>query len=144
MRNLPILTLKIFEYIAEQNFKELIMDLSSEKIKYYLYQILLALDYCHSKGIIHRDVKPLNMIVDEETDTLKLIDWGLSEFYLPDQDYNVRVASRPYKGPELLIGYKKYGFSLDIWSTGCVFAQMVNFLSHILDFQTRPHVPRKG
>lgn len=102
------------------------MDLTSEKIKYYLYQILLALDYCHSKGIIHRDVKPLNMIVDEETDTLKLIDWGLSEFYLPDQEYNVRVASRPYKGPELLIGYKKYGFSLDIWSTGCVFAQMVS------------------
>lgn len=121
----------IFEYIAEQNFKELIMDLTSEKIKYYLYQILLALDYCHSKGIIHRDVKPLNMIVDEETDTLKLIDWGLSEFYLPDQEYNVRVASRPYKGPELLIGYKKYGFSLDIWSTGCVFAQMIFKMDHM-------------
>jgi casein kinase II subunit alpha len=53
-------------------------------VKYYLYQILLSLDFCHSKGIVHRDVKPLNMIIDQETDTLKMIDWGLSEFYLPD------------------------------------------------------------
>lgn len=91
-----------------------------------MFQILLALDFCHSRGIVHRDVKPMNMIVDKDTDILKLIDWGLSEFYLPDHEYNVRVASRPYKGPELLIGYKKYGYSLDIWSLGCCFASMVS------------------
>ena len=110
----------------KHSFREQALNLSPQKIKFYLYQILQALDYCHSKGIVHRDVKPMNMIVDPETHTLKLIDWGLSEFYLPDQEYNVRVSSRPYKGPELLIGYKKYGYSLDIWSTGCVFASMVS------------------
>ena len=46
------------------------------EIRYYLYQILKALDYCHSKGIMHRDVKPMNIIVDKESKSLRLIDWG--------------------------------------------------------------------
>ena len=99
--------------------------LKEQDVKYYLFQLLQALEYSHSRGIIHRDVKPMNIIIDQKTNRLKLIDWGLAEFYLPGQEYNVRVASRPYKGPELLIGYKKYGYSLDIWSAGCVFASMV-------------------
>lgn len=104
----------------------MVKKLNDYDIRYFLYQILKALDFCHSKGIVHRDVKPMNIIVDPETKILKLIDWGLSEYYLPDQEYNVRVASRPYKGPELLVGYKKYGYSLDIWSTGCVLGTMVS------------------
>ena len=57
--------------------------------------------------------------------TLKLIDWGLAEFYHLGQDYNVRVASRYFKGPELLVDYLYYDYSLDIWSTGAMFASMV-------------------
>lgn len=101
------------------------LKLNDEDIRYYTYQILKALDFCHSKGIIHRDVKPMNIIVDHPKKVLKLIDWGLSEFYIPDKDYNVRVASRPFKGPELLVDYQKYDYSLDIWSLGCIFGSMV-------------------
>lgn len=74
---------------------------------------------------MHRDVKPQNIIVDPKKKILKLIDWGLAEFYHMNQDYNVRVASRYFKGPELLVDYNYYDYSLDIWSAGAMFASMV-------------------
>jgi serine/threonine protein kinase len=74
---------------------------------------------------MHRDVKPQNIIVNPNKKILKLIDWGLAEFYHMGQDYNVRVASRYFKGPELLVDYNYYDYSLDIWSTGCMLASMV-------------------
>jgi len=95
------------------------------EVRYYLYELLKALDFCHSKGIMHRDVKPQNIIVNPKKQVLKLIDWGLAEFYHMGQDYNVRVASRYFKGPELLIDYNYYDYSLDIWSTGAMFASMI-------------------
>lgn len=56
---------------------------------------------------------------------LRLIDWGLAEFYHPNTEYNVRVASRYFKGPELLVDFQEYDYSLDMWSLGCMFASMV-------------------
>ena len=56
---------------------------------------------------------------------LRLIDWGLAEFYHPKTEYNVRVASRYFKGPELLVDFQEYDYSLDMWSYGCMFASMV-------------------
>jgi len=94
-------------------------------VRFYIYEILRALDYCHSMGIMHRDVKPQNVMIDHGKRTLKLIDWGLAEFYHPDKPYNVRVASLYYKGPELLVKMRYYDYSLDIWSLGCMFAGLI-------------------
>jgi serine/threonine protein kinase len=58
---------------------------------------------------MHRDVKPHNVMIDHSKRTLRLIDWGLAEFYHPGTEYNVRVASRYFKGPELLVDFQEYG-----------------------------------
>ncbi|CDR96782.1 casein kinase II, alpha chain (CK II), putative [Babesia bigemina] len=115
----------IFEYVNNTDFKILYPMLSLADIKYYMYQLLKAVDYAHSQGIMHRDVKPHNVMIDHEKRELRLIDWGLAEFYHPEQEYNVRVASRYYKGPELLVDMKLYDYSLDIWSIGCMLAGMI-------------------
>jgi casein kinase II subunit alpha len=77
-------------------------------------------------GIMHRDIKPHNIIIDPNQMLLKVIDWGLAEFYFPGKEYSVRVASRYFKGPELLLNNTKYDYSLDIWSLGCLLAGIVN------------------
>ncbi|PFH37777.1 CMGC kinase, CK2 family [Besnoitia besnoiti] len=115
----------VFEHINNQDFKTLYPTLTDYDIRYYIFQILKALDYCHSQGIMHRDVKPHNVMIDHSKRELRLIDWGLAEFYHPGREYNVRVASRYYKGPELLVDLQIYDYSLDMWSLGCMLAGMV-------------------
>ncbi|KAL6013152.1 Activated CDC42 kinase 1 [Asimina triloba] len=84
----------IFEYVNSTDFKVLYPTLTDYDIRYYIYELLKALDYCHSQGIMHRDVKPHNVMIDHELRKIRLIDWGLAEFYHPGKEYNVRVASR--------------------------------------------------
>lgn len=90
---------------------------------------------------MHRDVKPHNVMIDHENKKvreslpqpgrisrlvqLRLIDWGLAEFYHQGTEYNVRVASRYFKGPELLVDFQEYDYSLDMWSLGAMFASMI-------------------
>jgi len=117
----------IMEFVdtGDVDFRTLYKTFTDFDIRFYIYEILKALDFCHSKGIIHRDVKPHNIMIDHASRKLRLIDWGLAEFYHPGQEYNVRVASRYFKGPELLIDLQVYDYSLDIWSLGCMFAGMI-------------------
>lgn len=117
----------IMEFVdtGDVDFRTLYKSFTDFDIRYYMYEVLKALDFCHSKGVMHRDVKPHNIMIDHANRKLRLIDWGLAEFYHPGQEYNVRVASRYFKGPELLIDLQVYDYSLDIWSLGCMFAGMI-------------------
>ena len=115
----------VFERINHVDFRVLYPKLSVNEIKFYIKSVLKGLAYAHSKGIMHRDIKPHNIIMDPNKKIIKIIDWGLAEIYSPNSDYSVRVASRYFKGPELLVDNEKYDFSLDIWSLGCVFAGLI-------------------
>lgn len=115
----------IYEFIPSNESKILFPRLHNLEIRFYLYKILEALEYAHSHGIMHRDVKPLNVVINHEKKDLRLIDWGLAEYYKPGTEFNVRVVSRYYKGPELLVNDKLYHYSLDMWSLGCVMAGMM-------------------
>lgn len=115
----------IFEYVDNTEFRTLYPKLSDYDIRFYMFQVLEALDYAHSMGIMHRDVKPHNIMIDHYQKKLRLIDWGLAEFYHPGTEYNVRVASRYFKGPELLVDFRYYDYSLDLWSFGATIASIV-------------------
>jgi casein kinase II subunit alpha len=112
----------VFEFVAATDFKILYPTLSDGDVRFYMYELLKALDYCHSRGVMHRDVKPHNVMIDHGARRLRLIDWGLAEFYHARKEYNVRVASRYFKGPELLVDLQDYDYGLDMWSLGCMFA----------------------
>jgi casein kinase II subunit alpha len=115
----------VFEWVDNVDFRTLYPTLGDMDVRRYMRELLVALDFAHSRGIMHRDVKPHNVMIDPARGTLRLIDWGLAEFYHPGQSYNVRVASRYFKGPELLVDFRQYDYSLDLWSFGAMLCGMV-------------------
>jgi casein kinase II subunit alpha len=105
--------------------------LSIDEIKLYMYKLLHAILSLHTRNIMHRDIKPRNVIITRgdatsSVQSLTLLDLGLAEYiHESNQRYNVRVASRNYKGPELLIGNEYYDYSLDLWGAGCILAGLL-------------------
>nr|VDD51563.1 unnamed protein product [Brassica oleracea] len=97
------------------------------QIKCYMKQLLTGLHYCHIKKVLHRDIKGSNLLIDNEGN-LKLADFGLARSYSHDHDGNLtnRVITLWYRPPELLLGATKYGPAIDMWSVGCIFAELLN------------------
>lgn len=118
----------VYSYVESISFAQMTADnvLNEEDIKFYLYQLLIAIEESHSRGIMHRDIKLTNVIINEEKKRLILIDWGLGEFYHAGQNYSTRVGTRYYKAPELLVGNKFYDYAVDMWSFGCIVGDLVN------------------
>jgi casein kinase II subunit alpha len=94
-------------------------------MKIIIFKVLKALLFANANGIMHRDIKPHNIAIDPQTWKVRLLDWGLADFYLPRQRYSSHVATRMFKPPELLIEYPYYDYSIDIWSLGVTFAIML-------------------
>jgi casein kinase II subunit alpha len=115
----------VFEYAPSIDFSELCKTFDDVELKHYLYQLLLALKYAHSNGIMHRDIKPQNILYDSQSRELRLIDWGLAEFYFPGRRYNIHVASRHFKAFELLVDYQYYDYSVDMWGFGVTMAGII-------------------
>jgi len=115
----------VFEHIKDTNFDILQQTMKDLEARFYLFQLMKALQFCHANGVMHRDVKPLNILYDRDSKKLRLIDWGLADFYHPKQRYNIHVASRHFKPIELLLDYQCYDYSIDIWSFGVTMACLV-------------------
>jgi len=94
-------------------------------VKLYTYQIFRALAFLHAKGICHRDIKPHNLLVDPATGVLKLCDFGSAKILMPDQPNVSYICSRYYRAPELIFGAQNYTTSIDVWSAGCVLAELI-------------------
>ncbi|CAG2104999.1 unnamed protein product, partial [Medioppia subpectinata] len=94
-------------------------------IKLCLYQIFRALAYIHSKGICHRDIKPNNLLFDASTGVLKVCDFGSAKHLVKSQTNVSYICARYYRAPELLFGATDYTNSIDIWSVGVVFTELL-------------------
>jgi len=91
-------------------------------IQYFLYQIMRGLKYVHSAGVVHRDLKPANILINEQCD-LKICDFGLAR--LQDPQMTGYVSTRYYRAPEIMLTWRTYDVEVDIWSAGCIFAEML-------------------
>lgn len=94
-------------------------------VKLYQYQLLRGLAYVHGRGIVHCDIKPQNLLLDGGTHTLKVCDFGTAKRMTFGKQGAPYVCSRYYRAPELILGAMTYSTAVDIWSAGCVFAEMM-------------------
>ena len=120
----------LFEYL-DYDLKRFIdsfyqdKDLEIDLIKNFMLQILKGVSYFHSRKIIHRDLKPQNLLINKEDKKLKIGDFGLARtFSIPNRPYTKEVLTLWYRAPELLLGTNEYSTTVDIWSIGCIFAEM--------------------
>lgn len=119
----------IFEYLT-MDLKQYIDTLKKHEfihpntVRQYMYQMCSAVNYCHFNHVMHRDLKPSNLLIDTRG-RIKIADFGLSRtFTMPVGAYTQEVVTIWYRAPELLLGQEKYTTAIDIWSMGCIFAEM--------------------
>lgn len=120
----------VFEH-CDQDLKKYFDTLNGEidpdVVKSFMFQLLRGLSYCHSRNILHRDLKPQNLLINNKTGELKLADFGLARaFGIPVRCYSAEVVTLWYRPPDVLFGAKLYTTSIDMWSAGCIFAELAN------------------
>mmetsp|Transcript_29155 Transcript_29155/g.75020 ORF Transcript_29155/g.75020 Transcript_29155/m.75020 type:complete len:358 (+) Transcript_29155:290-1363(+) len=121
----------VLEYVPEtvyrvsRNYTRLRQQMPMLNIKLYMYQLARALAYIHSFGVCHRDIKPQNLLVDPSAHVLKLCDFGSAKVLVKGEPNIAYICSRYYRAPELIFGATQYDSKIDVWSYGCVFAELI-------------------
>jgi len=118
----------VFEYL-DKDLKQFMDNygkvLPINLVKSYTSQLLKGIEFCHSHRVLHRDLKPQNLLLDVNG-SIKLADFGLARtFTIPIRMYTHEVITLWYRAPEILLGTKMYSTAVDIWSIGCIVAEMI-------------------
>lgn len=113
-------------YLGETLFCLISYILWTWQVKCYMHQLLSGLEHCHNRNVLHRDIKGSNLLIDNEG-VLKIADFGLASFFDPShkQPMTSRVVTLWYRPPELLLGATDYGVGVDLWSAGCILAELL-------------------
>lgn len=119
----------VFEH-CDQDLKKYFDNLNGEIdpdiVRSFQHQLLKGLEYCHKNNVLHRDLKPQNLLINKNGE-LKLADFGLARaFGIPVRCYSAEVVTLWYRPPDVLFGAKLYTTSIDMWSAGCIFAELAN------------------
>jgi len=119
----------VFEYL-ERDLKQYMDDcgaiLATNNVKLFLYQMLRGLAYCHARRVLHRDLKPQNLLINEKGE-LKLADFGLARAKsVPTKTYSNEVVTLWYRPPDVLLGSTEYSTPIDMWGVGCIFYEMAS------------------
>lgn len=119
----------VFEYL-EQDLRKY-MDqyetgIDAQSIQHFMRDLLQAICFCHQHDVLHRDLKPQNLLISREKE-LKVADFGLGRsFGIPMKKFSHEVVTLWYRSPDILLGSTQYGVTVDMWSIGCIFAEMVS------------------
>jgi cyclin-dependent kinase 5 len=125
----------VFEY-CDQDLKKYFDscngEIDQDTVRSFMQQLLRGLAFCHAHNVLHRDLKPQNLLINKNGE-LKLADFGLARaFGIPVKCYSAEVVTLWYRPPDVLFGAKIYNTSIDIWSAGCIFAGTVSCLVDFL------------
>jgi len=112
-------------YRASRHYAKMKQTMPMLQIKLYMYQLFRSLAYIHSLGICHRDIKPQNLLLNPGTGILKLCDFGSAKILVTGEPNVSYICSRYYRAPELIFGATNYTTNIDVWSTGCVMAELM-------------------
>lgn len=126
--NMPNKLYLVFEFLDQdlKKYMDTVLNFDDKLVQSYIKQLLEGLVYCHRRRILHRDLKPQNLLIDKKG-SLKLADFGLARAVcVPVRPYTHEVITLWYRAPEILLGSQAYSMPVDIWSAGCIFAEMLS------------------
>lgn len=112
-------------YRVSRHYSKLKQSVPMVYVKLYTYQLLRSLGYIHALGICHRDIKPQNLLLDPNSNILKLCDFGSAKMLITGEPNVSYICSRYYRAPELVFGATNYTTAIDVWSAGCVLAELL-------------------
>lgn len=115
----------IYNYVNHTKFSKVQEELTLQDLKRYTYQLLDALRFANEHGVMHRDIKPHNLLFNHAEKDVKIIDWGLAGWYDELKQHSPSVATTDYRSPEISLDFTYYDMSVDMWSLGCVFGEMM-------------------